>query len=562
MEILYKFIANVGPFFLLLGILIFVHELGHFLVAKFFGVRVETFSLGFGKKILKYKKGDTTYCVSVIPLGGYVKMFGDDPTKEISEPEKAYSFLHKPLFPRFAIVLAGPLMNLFFAVFLFAWLGAVGEPVPGTTLGDIETGTTAYAAGFRSGDTVVKVDGATYAQWKPVKEYIETHPNQAVAFEVRHQGSNESHIVTATPTLEDNPFIFTSRREIGWIEGLNLESLAPLVAITDATSVAAKAGLKTFDQIQKINGKELSYWRDLPARLAQAATEDQTVKLTVTNRKDKDAQERVVEIASVDVPKVTENSGDDSLLAALGIASPELTLFSIKPDSPAEHAGLKDGDRIVAINGVATTKWQQLLDAVKNFKPEQKALDLKIHRTTGDVDVVLAPELTEIPTPQGSVEQRFAIGVSPAILTVQNPSVTVKVSGFFPILGHGIVKSWEWTKLISISLVRLAQNEVSARNIGGVISIGRVASQSYEMGWSPFFNMMAIISINLFLLNLLPIPVLDGGHLVFFTIEGLKGSPLSLRKMEMAQQVGLVLLLSLMVFALFNDISHWVSPPW
>ncbi|MCB0363080.1 MAG: site-2 protease family protein, partial [Bdellovibrionales bacterium] len=135
---LHSGLSAIGPFLILLGLLIFVHELGHFLVAKWCGVKVEVFSLGFGKKILKYRRGETTYCISMIPLGGYVKMYGDDPTAEIPPEEKARAFLYKPVAQRIAIVLAGPLMNFFFAIPLFMAVGLNGEQVPGPIAGDIE----------------------------------------------------------------------------------------------------------------------------------------------------------------------------------------------------------------------------------------------------------------------------------------------------------------------------------------------------------------------------------------------------------------------------------------
>ena len=135
---------NIIPFFLLLGVLIFVHELGHFSVAKFFGVRVETFSIGFGKKILSFKKGDTTYALSLFPLGGYVKMYGDNPEAEIPEDQKKYSFLHKPVSQRFAIVFAGPFINFAFAAILFAFIAMIGEQVPAPVVGDIDSSSQAY----------------------------------------------------------------------------------------------------------------------------------------------------------------------------------------------------------------------------------------------------------------------------------------------------------------------------------------------------------------------------------------------------------------------------------
>ena len=165
-------VAYIVPMVVLLGLLIFVHELGHFLVAKYFKVRVETFSLGFGPKIFKFKRGDTTYAISAIPLGGYVKMFGDDPSAEVPEDMKTKSFLHKPVGQRIWIVLAGPLMNFFFAIAIFAVVAFVGEPLLAPKLGDIKADSSAFTAGFRSGDTVTKVNGQEVKTWDKLQAAI------------------------------------------------------------------------------------------------------------------------------------------------------------------------------------------------------------------------------------------------------------------------------------------------------------------------------------------------------------------------------------------------------
>ncbi|MCB0392896.1 MAG: RIP metalloprotease RseP, partial [Bdellovibrionales bacterium] len=165
--------SGVGPAIILLGLLIFVHELGHFLVAKACGVRVEVFSLGFGKKILSYVYGDTTYCISIVPLGGYVKMYGDDPTASVPEDQKKWAFLHKPVSQRIAIVLAGPLMNLAFAFPLFLGIGYSGEELASNQLGEIAIASPAYKYGFRSGDKIVSINNEEIKYWKEIQKKLE-----------------------------------------------------------------------------------------------------------------------------------------------------------------------------------------------------------------------------------------------------------------------------------------------------------------------------------------------------------------------------------------------------
>ncbi|MEI7973198.1 MAG: RIP metalloprotease RseP, partial [Bdellovibrio sp.] len=167
-SLLHSGYTTIVPFIILLGILIFVHEMGHFLVAKWCGVRVEVFSLGFGKKILQYKKGDTNYCISLIPLGGYVKMFGDEVGAQLSASEKKFSFSHKSVGQRIAIVLAGPLMNFFFAILVFALVAFRGEDFRKPVLGDISSSSHAYDLGFRSGDEILRVNTAQIKTWDEV----------------------------------------------------------------------------------------------------------------------------------------------------------------------------------------------------------------------------------------------------------------------------------------------------------------------------------------------------------------------------------------------------------
>lgn len=574
------FTSGIGSFLLLLGLLIFVHELGHFAAAKYFGVRVETFSLGFGPKILNYKHGDTTYAISIIPLGGYVKMYGDDPSAVLPEDQKQYSFLHKPVWPRIVIVIAGPLMNLFFAIFLFFCLGVSGERVPSTQLGDIQENTAAYASGFRSGDKVTAVNSAPVRQWKDVKELIENNADHNLTFTVERK--NEESVVSAeviaTPKLIKNPFIFSTKSEVGSIEGLSLDSRAAVVGVSDPKSIAGLAGIQSLDLVEEINGEKVGYWRDLAPMIksamfkaAETGKMDITVRSTADIDSDKEAPLRKLTITREMLAPITKNSATRAVEPSdLGLSDPQTFLSTVKKgspglsmkaavsDSPATKAGLKSGDQLVEINGVQIKTWEDVLSQVKGYKESPDGLKVS-YRRDGEVKTVsVYPEMTEIPDAQGGLDKRYAIGITPAILNSANPPTTIKY-GPGEALMLGVKQSYDFSVLIGMSMVRLITGDVSARNVGGVITIGRVAKQSIDAGWDIFVKTMAVISINLFLLNLLPVPVLDGGHLLFFTIEAIKGTPISLKKLEVAQQVGLALLLSLMVFALFNDITHWIS---
>ena len=549
--------SSIGPFFILLGLLIFVHELGHFLVAKFFNVRVEVFSLGFGKKIFQFVRGETTYCISLVPLGGYVKMYGDDPTMNVPEDQKNRSFLHKPVGQRIAIVLAGPLMNFFFAMFLFFVIAQVGDSLPGGQIGDVAVDTQAYKDGFRSGDTILAINDKPMKLWSEIKNYIEDSPNQALRFDIK-RGEETLHI-SAQPQLVNNDVVLSSKGKVGRIQGLTIDAQSALIGIEDPKSPAYEAGLRTLDLVEKVNGRDVLYMRDLQNVIREELQKSRQLKIeTRSYATDKNPPPRTIDL------NIAESIKADSpqLLADLGIEPANLYLLRVKKDSPAQKAGLKQGDKLIAIGGEPLTAWQQVIDTVTKFKVGQEPMKLVVMRDNEKHEIVVAPEMTELMNMQGQEEQRLTIGIVPAYITTTPPPILYKADSVGQALKIGWLKSVEWTELVVMSLVRLLQAEVSAKNIGGVITIGKFASQSFEVGLSAFLKMMAIISINLFLLNLLPVPVLDGGHLVFFTIEALRGAPLSLRKMEIAQQVGMIILISLMAFALFNDISNLFRAPW
>jgi regulator of sigma E protease len=566
------FADGIGPFLILLGLLIFVHELGHFLVAKFFGVRVEVFSLGFGRKILSYRWGDTNYCVSLIPLGGYVKMFGDDPSKDIPETEKRHSFLHKPVSQRIAIVLAGPVMNLVFAFFLFILIATVGEPQAGNYIGDVTPGTRAFDAGFRSGDKILKINEQTIDTWGEAKTIISASPNQKLHFDVEREDSVEKASVAITPVLGDNDNILSHQSQVGVIEGLDNLSYAAMIGIHDPTSPAAKSGLKSLDVVTKVNDREVYTWRDLERFLREDLFKGRTpIKLQVLSYgiSDKPKPHEVLLNTDQAILKLEKAQGEAGetvpramALTEIGIEPAQLYLWKVKRGSPAEKAGLKPGDRVTAINGEPVNTWTQVVDVVKTYNPDRTPLEFSYRRNEEELKAQIVPEMTELIDSRGKDERRFTVGIVSGFMQAGPRPVLYRADGIGEALSLSVKRTIETTGMVVMSIVRLIQGDVSAKNIGGIISIGRFANQSYEAGLTSFLRMMALISINLFLLNLLPVPVLDGGHLVFFSIEALQGAPLSMRKMEIAQQVGLVILMSLMAFALFNDISNWLNSTW
>ena len=585
---------SLAPFFILLGLLIFVHELGHFAVAKWFGVRVEVFSLGFGKKILQYRWGDTVYCISMIPLGGYVKMFGDDPTADIPEGEKKHSFLHKPLWPRTAVVLAGPLMNLFFTVPLFMGVALIGQDVPSSRLGMIESHTDAHKAGFRSHDKILRINGGEVQRWQQVDTIMEASANQSLSFDVDRAG--EAVHIKATPELVHNPFIFSRHRQIGHIEGLSSQARAPLVAVRDEAGFLRQSGFGVLEWVAKVNNTPITTYGHL-IQILKALPPGQRAQFDLVSKLDNlqdielpieagQTRQVVVENWPVGGMQHTgfEIEGDTAPPGNIEslFSSPELFLARVIDKTPAHQAGLQQGDELVAINGHKLNEWEDVLERVKDFGSStstaapsegatvskgaaataqaKKSLEFTVRRDGHLQTLHITPRMTELPTAQGQMEKRYTVGIAPAFVEVASEYVNFRHTNIWQAFKYGVRETIDWTGVVVISFVRLFQGEVSARNIGGVITIGVAAKESFSDGAVSFLIMMAIISLNLFLINLLPIPVLDGGHLMFFLIEAIKGSPVSVQKIQAAYQVGFVVLIAFMAFALFNDITNLLRP--
>lgn len=550
LNFLHQGLSAIVPFVVLLGVLIFIHELGHFMVARWCGVRVEVFSLGFGKKILKYKKGDTTYALSIIPLGGYVKMFGEQPGDVIAEEDKKVSFTHKNVWQRIAVVLAGPLMNFFFAIFIFFAVAMMGEDAKTPVIGDVPAQSAAYTAGFRSGDRLVTVNDKAINTWEDFQKILSQKENRDLHLDVvvQHEGSQEQAKISVNAKAEPNPNVLSSYDYLATVEGLTPMSAGTTVGVKAGSPLHAM-GLRTGDTLTSINGQKVTYWRQLDSAFAKLNAKD-TLTLEVMGMRDGDKEEKPITVTMAPIESIKSYS-----MQNLGLESSELYLSKVMEGSPAAAAGLKEGDRLVAINKVTLMKWEDVINNIKSFDGKNP-VSVAVLRDGQTVDLKITPKMTTQMNSNGSEEKRYTIGIAPVVNMAAPELMTVKFSNPIEALVRGTQKTWDVSVMTVMSFVRLFEAKISPKNIGGVLSIGQAASETFKIGMTQFLQMMAIISVNLFILNLLPVPVLDGGHLVFYVIELVKGAPLSMKKMEVAQQVGLALLMSLMIFALFNDFTR------
>jgi len=428
---------------LILGVLVFVHELGHFAVAKFSGVKILKFSLGFGPRLASFKRGETEYMICAVPLGGFVQMLGegggeDGEEAELSEADKLRSFAHKPLSRRIAIVAAGPVMNLALPFLLLPISFMVGVNVPRyldgpPCAGFVVPGSEAEQVGFRAGDCIVSVNGDQVETWSDAFQTMVSHVGAPLEVLVDRQGGQA--VISLASERED-------------LEELSLERL--------------------------------------------------------------------------------------------GLAPPRSAVIgSVAEGFPAARAGVKVGDRILAINGQPVSSWYDVRPLV--LAAGGSELQLRLQRGDEQLILSMTPE-------KNDASDEYVVGVSPEQQTV------LKRYGPIKAIKAGYDQALDLIKLTLIFIQKLFSGQVSAKNIGGPIMIFQVAGQAMQTGFSTVLTFMAFISIQLGILNLLPVPILDGGHLFFYLFEGIFRRPLSMRAREILQQLGLVLIVMLMVFAFYNDI--------
>ena len=447
LSILWSFAA----FIVALGVLITVHEFGHFWVARRCGVKVERFSIGFGKSLWRRTdRQGTEFVIALIPLGGYVKML-DERVESVPAELRHQAFNNKSVLQRASIIAAGPVANFIFAIFAYWIVFIHGVPGVRPVVGEILNGSVAAEAQITSGMELKAVDGIETPDWDAVRM-----------------------------------------------------ALIGKIGDSDATLTVAQFGEEATQQKQL----NLRDWQFEPDK------QDPVVALGIRPRG----------------PQI------------------ETTLAEIQPNSPASEAGLQAGDRIVKVDGQPLSQWRDFAAQVRDNPGKNMALD--VDRNGEVVALTLTPE--EKP---GNKAEGFA-GVIPRVIPLPDEYKTVRQYGPFAAIGEASVKTWQLMKLTVSMLGKLITGDVKLNNLSGPISIAQGAGMSAEFGMIYYLMFLALISVNLGIINLFPLPVLDGGHLLFLAIEKIKGGPVSERVQDFSYRIGSILLVLLMGLALFNDFSR------
>lgn len=451
------FLQTLLSFLVALTLLIFVHEMGHYLVARWCGVKVLRFSIGFGRPLARWTVGAdrTEWTLSAIPLGGYVRMLDEreQPTESIPPQDLPRAFTRQPLSKRALIVVAGPAANFLLAILLYALLNAIGAQEPAARIDAPAAGTAAAAAGVREGDVVVAADG-----------------------------------------------------------------------------------------------REVRSWNELRLRLIDAVIERRVAPLEI----ERDGMRQTV---SLDTARLPEGEVERDFTGTLGLAlAPgRVDISTVLPEGAAARAGLRPGDEVVAVDGVPVARAVDLIEAIRARPGAELRIDVRRGEDALRIAVVPDPQPSDRPDEAGKTIGRIGAGVANRVQMVEVRYGPVEA------VQRSVVHTWDMSVFSLRMLGKMLVGELSWRNLSGPVAIADYAGQSARVGWYAYLSFLALISISLGVLNLLPIPVLDGGHLVYYGLEAVRGRPLSERFLEVTQKAGLVVIAAMMILALFNDLTRLIG---
>lgn len=541
---------NLVYFIVLVGVLIFVHEFGHFATAKLFGVKVLKFSLGFGPRVAGFRRGDTEYVIAAVPLGGYVRMLGEAGQDDPGQNDAPDSFSNQALWKRTLIVCAGPAMNLLFPVLLYfvVFLGAAELHPPEVAW--VIPGTPADGK-LQPDDRIVAIDGDELRSFEDLTRLVRPRPEQKLAFTIVRDGQRSTVEITPALVKRTIPILDTTE-EIGQI-GVARDQPLAVIGITDPGGPAAEAGLQTFDRVISMDGAPVDRWIDVARRLDN--NRGATTQVGVL--RPEPAPGALGEALGLHIFKprllqLSPDAGKEPGPARAGLEPGWLYVSHVAADSAADKAGLQVGDRLLSLDGKAVRYWGTFLTDLIKSGDARHTLSFRRDGKVHEADYQLQEVVIKT---EGGEFRRWSSGMfnwQPAMPypLVPNPS---RVSYA---LREGVYATSEVVGNTFYSILRLIQGRLPKEMISGPIGIFELTGQAARHGLDRFLELMAFISVNLGLINLMPVPVLDGGHLVFFLLEAVTRRPLSLRVREYASIMGLVLLILLMVLAVKNDIER------
>ncbi len=542
---------------LLLGILVFVHEFGHFLVGKLCGIPVEIFSIGFGPVIFGFQLSETHYRLSIIPLGGFVKFYGSLPSEEVPDFIKGREFFRAPIAARLFTIFAGPIANIILAVAVFSAMVMHGIKQAPAMIGELIPDSPAEKGGLLFGDKVLAINGEAIGSWKDLQRIISDAPAKELKLKLERQGViTEKTVVTDSVDEKEMP---GKRGRIG----ISPYIIPTVFTVVNPDGFLAKLGIKTGERAVKAtwNGKDYSllFWRQWTQflnEMAQSTGPKQFVMdLQAYDPKNDDAKASNAPLRRITAELPAEWTFNPATAAqTTGLNESQLTIFALNPPAGDE---LKPNDLLLSWNGRPLKSLFDLGEISGENKQEIVTIEFLRDGKKMTMPVKLKP--VEVQKLEGKVTL-YTLSAEYWGGFVQPEPVEEKFTNPLEALVYGSKETFEMVKNIGGALISLFTGDMPLATLGGPIAIAKAASDSVRIGWQAYLSALAIISINLAIINMVPIPILDGGQIVLIASEAVIRRPVRERTIENYQKVGFVMVLALIVIATYNDVGRfWAS---
>lgn len=541
----------------LILVLVTVHEAGHFLFARLFGIGAPIFSVGVGPRLFGIQFRGTDFRVSALPLGGYVMLAGVDPFGD-EDPDAAWGevdeqFLNHPVWQRLIVMAAGPAFNILLPLVVFSLLLMNGLEEPDNVVGGIIPGTPAAEVGIKVDDRLVAVDGLAVDSWSEMIRNLDGAENRSVEITYERDG----HARTAVLPPGSVQYTFDGLVDTSRV-GLMHSRMSSRVGVDDPDSPAGRAGLKTGDLIHQVDGQPVRTWDELHRALEPGGMHTLVLERIVDDGKT--AEETVTLDSSVP----WEPRWDDPAVDGYGMVPVQLYVSRLSVGFPAEDAGVEPGDRLLAIDDRVARSWEEVVWLVAatvergGWDAQPRPIQLTLIRE-GELKTIEFTPRVERQVVRGEPNYRPLMGVYAYSLGRVSGAMFLKVYGVSEAVPVASEQVLDLIRRTLSAIGYLFTGDLKPQEtVGGPVAMLQFAGEAAEQGVSEWIQLLALFSLSLGVVNLLPVPVLDGGHILFYTLEAIRGRPVSREIRERTQMIGVLVLAVVMLLVIVMDIDRWI----